>query len=103
MSPMSAPSLAGPRHRALAALVAVAALVLVGVAAAGSVRPPSARDASAPPAGFSAARAFQHVQAIATEPHPVGSAAQDRVRDHLMSTLTGLGLTPEVQDTVSVQ
>lgn len=100
---MSAPSLVGVTHRALAALAAVAALALVGVAAAGSVRPPAARDASAPTGDFSAARAFQHVRAIATEPHPVGSAAQDRVREHLVTTLTGLGLTPEVQDTISIQ
>ena len=100
---MSAPALAGATHRALAAVAAVAVLALAGLGAAWSVRPPAARDTSAPAAEFSAARAFQQVQAIATEPHPVGSAAQDRVRDHLLTTLRGLGLSPEVQDTVSVQ
>ena len=55
-------------------------------------RPPAARDA---PAGeFSAARAFQQVQAIAAEPHVAGSAANDRVREHLLGTLRGLGPEP---------
>src|SRR6185436_3317865 len=94
---------AGAAHRALAALAAVAVLALAGLGAAWSVRPPAARDASAPATEFSAARAFQQVQAIAAEPHPVGSAAQDKVREHLLTTLRGFGLHPEVQDTVSVQ
>jgi hypothetical protein len=100
---MSDPALTGLVKRPLAALAAVAVLALVGLAAIWSVRPPAARDASAPAADFSAARAYQHVEAIATEPHPVGSAAQDRVRDHLVTTLRGLGLSPEVQDTVSIE
>ncbi|MEU4239584.1 M28 family peptidase [Actinoplanes sp. NPDC026619] len=100
---MSAPALAGATHRVPAALAAVAALLAIGAAAIWSVQPPAARNASVPATEFSAARAFDQVKAIATEPHPVGSAAQDRVRDYLLSTLRGLGLTPEVQDTVSVQ
>ncbi|GIM95558.1 M28 family peptidase [Paractinoplanes toevensis] len=100
---MSAPALAGTTHRVPAALAAVAALVAVGAAAIWSVQPPAGRDTTAPAADFSAARAFQQVEAIATEPHPVGSAAQDRVREYLVGTLRGLGLSPEIQDTVSVQ
>ncbi|GAA2619764.1 M28 family peptidase [Paractinoplanes durhamensis] len=100
---MSAPALAAPARRLPAALSAVAALVAIGAAAVWSVQPPAARDTSVPAAEFSAARAFAQVEAIATEPHPVGSAAQDRVREQLLTTLRGLGLTPEVQDTVSVQ
>ena len=103
MSPMRAPALTDPARRALAALAAVAVLALTGFAAVRAVQPPAARDASAPAGEFSAARAFQHVEAIATEPHPVGSPAQQRVLDHLLGTLRGLGLTPEVQDTVSAQ
>ena len=87
----------------LAALVAVALLVLVGVAALASIRPPTARGSGAPADEFSAARAFRQVQTIATEPHVAGSAANDRVREHLITTLRAAGLTPEVQDTVSVQ
>jgi Zn-dependent M28 family amino/carboxypeptidase len=100
---MSAPALAGVTRRVPAALAAVAALVAIGAAAIWSIEPPAARDTSAPAADFSAGRAFAQVEAIATEPHPVGSAAQDRVRNYLLTTLRGLGLSPEVQDTVSVQ
>ena len=100
---MRAPALVDVAHRALAALAAIVVLALVGFAAVRSVQPPAAAGAAAPAGQFSAGRAFQQVQAIATVPHPVGSAAQDRVRDHLVTTLQGLGLSPEVQDTVSAE
>ncbi|WP_127499857.1 M28 family peptidase [Actinoplanes solisilvae] len=100
---MRAPSITDPVHRASAALLAVVVLVLAGLAGVWSVRPPAARPASAPAGEFSAGRAFQQVEAIATRPHPVGSAAQDDVREHLLTTLRGLGLSPEVQDTVSIE
>ncbi|MGX6602941.1 M28 family peptidase [Micromonosporaceae bacterium Da 78-11] len=100
---MRAPTLVDTAHRALAALAAMVILALVGFAAVQSVRPPAARDASAPAGDFSAGRAFAQVEAIATEPHPVGSAANDRVREHLVQTLRGLGLSPEVQDAVTVE
>ncbi|MFC3743313.1 M28 family peptidase [Paractinoplanes deccanensis] len=100
---MRAPALADPARRASAAVIAIVVFVLAGVAAARSVRPPEARPAAAPAGEFSAGRAFQQVEAIATRPHPVGSAAQDEVRERLLTTLRGLGLSPEVQDAVSVQ
>jgi hypothetical protein len=100
---MRTPVIADPPRRALAGLAAVIFLALAGLAAVLSVRPSGARDASAPAGEFSAGRAFQQVQAIATRPHPVGSPAQDAVREHLLTTLRGLGLTPEVQDTVSIE
>ncbi len=92
-----------PRLRALAAAAALVLLVLAGAAATWAIRPPAARGADAPPGEFSAARAFQHVQTIGAEPHVAGSAANDRVRDHLVGALRGLGLAPTVQDTVAVQ
>jgi len=100
---MRAPAVAYTPHRALAALVAVIVLVLVGFAALLAVRPPAARPASAPAGEFSAARAFQQVEAVAARPHPVGSAAQDAAREHLIAALRGMGLSPEVQDTVSTE
>jgi hypothetical protein len=100
---MRAPALVDTAHRALAGLAAIVVLALIGFAAVRSVQPPPAAGASAPAGQFSAGRAFQQVQAIATVPHPVGSAAQDRVRDHLVTTLRGLGLSPQVQDTVSAE
>ena len=94
-------ALARPRPRLLAALVTVLALAAAGVAAAWSIRPPAARDASTPPGEFSAARAFQQVQAMAAVPHPAGSAANDRVREQIVGVLRGLGLDTQVQDTVT--
>src|SRR5690242_18126394 len=98
---MTDPALVTGVRRAIAAAAAVAVLALVGFAAIWSVRPPAAHDAGA--TGFSAKRAFQQVEAIATRPHPVGSPAQDAVHDHLVSVLRGLGLSPQIQDTVSVE
>ncbi|GAB2611232.1 aminopeptidase [Paractinoplanes abujensis] len=100
---MRAPAITDPARRGLAAAVAVVVLILAGVAGLETIRPPAARPASAPESEFSAGRAFQQVQAIARRPHPVGSPANDEVREHLLTTLRGLGLTPEVQDTVSIE
>jgi len=100
---MRAPALTDVTRRTPAALGAVVVLALVVLAAIQAVRPPAARDTSAPAGSFSAGRAFAQVQAIATVPHPVGSAAEDAVRAHLVDTLRGLGLSPEVQDSVSVE
>jgi len=46
--------------------------------------------ANAPASDFSAARALEHVRAIAREPHPMGSGEHDRVRD----SIAGDGLLP---------
>ncbi|GIE86513.1 M28 family peptidase [Actinoplanes regularis] len=92
-----------PARRGFAALAVLAVLALAGFAAVRSILPPPAVPASAPADEFSAERAFQSVRTIAALPHPAGSAANDRVRDYLVETLRGLGLSPQVQDTVSVQ
>lgn len=85
------------------ALASAVALLGVAVAALQSVQPPDALGADAPAAEFSAGRAFAHVRTVGAGPHAAGSAAADAVREHLVSTLRGLGLSPEVQDTVTVQ
>jgi hypothetical protein len=96
-------ALTRPTHRALAALAAIVTLLIVAVAALQPTRPPAAQGVDAPAAEFSAGRAFQQVRAIATEPHAAGSRPADAVREHLLTTLRGLGLDPQVQETVSVQ
>ncbi|BCY05449.1 M28 family peptidase [Actinoplanes sp. L3-i22] len=96
-------ALVRPARRGFAALAVLAVLALAGLTAVRSILPPSAAPVSAPAGEFSAERAFQTVQAIATVPHPAGSAANDRVRDYLVQALTSLGLSPQVQDTVSAQ
>jgi len=61
--------------------------------------PPPVVPNTAPPAEFSASRAFEHLKVIASEPHPTGSPANARVRDYLIHQLQGLELEPQVQRT----
>ena len=72
---------------------ATAALLVVGLltTVAPSPHPPEG------PAEFSIDNAMGHVRSIAAEPHPVGSAADARVREYLLDQLKKLGLEPEVQ------
>lgn len=51
---------------------------------------------------FSADRALVYLNAFATAPHPIGSTEHDRVRDYLVSQLTTLGLSPEIQNATGV-
>jgi hypothetical protein len=57
---------------------------------------PPPRPAGAPVTEFSATRAMADIAAMAPVPHPVGSAADARVRDHLVTRMTALGLSPRV-------
>jgi hypothetical protein len=62
-------------------------------------RPPSVIPADAPAAEFSAARAAEHLKYIAAEKHPIGSPANERVRDYLAGQLEALGVEPVIQRT----
>ena len=75
----------------------VGLLLLAGLAA-WLVRPPRPVPATAPAPEFSAYRALRDVAAVASQPHPLGSAAQAQVRDYLLSRCRDLGLNPSVQD-----
>jgi len=75
----------------------VGLLLLAGLAA-WLVRPPRPVPATAPAAEFSAYRALRDVAAVASQPHPLGSAAQAQVRDYLLSRCHELGLAATVQD-----
>lgn len=77
-----------------------AALGTVAVAAARPRGPRPAGD-EAGAAGFSTARAEQHLYAIATRPRPSGSPAAADTRDYLGKELADLGFQVEVQETVS--
>ncbi|MEP6560948.1 MAG: M28 family peptidase, partial [Nakamurella sp.] len=79
------------------ALLAMAGLVVVSIA---TVSLPSPVVSTAPADQFSAERAFQHVERIASAVHSTGSPAADDVREHIVSTLTGLGLPTRVQDDI---
>jgi hypothetical protein len=78
-----------------AAMLVVLVAIIVGAYAART--PPAPRPASSPVDAFSAERAFKHVEQVAAVPHPVGSAANARVRDYLLAELRDLGLQPKVQ------
>lgn len=84
----------------LSGLIALAVLVGLAALSLWSIMPPAPRPADAPPLQFSAARAFAHDERIAARTHVAGSPANDVVRDYLVTTLRGLGLHTEVQDTV---
>lgn len=64
--------------------------------------PPKPEPADTPPADFSAARALKHIQAIATRPHPLGSAESAAVREYISGELRALGLDPQVQTAAAV-
>ena len=68
-----------------AGVVAVAPLVATGV------------EQERGPTGFSADKALAHIDRIAEQPHPIGSAANQDVRDYVADELRGLGLEPEFQ------
>ena len=86
--------------RPLLSALALPAICAFFIAIAGWTPPPA--PVSAPPTTFSAERALAHVRVISERPHPSGSADHGRVRAHLMSTLAGLGLQPEIQETTGL-
>ncbi len=63
------------------------------------VRPPAPKPANAPANQFSAERAINVLGQLldGDTPHPVGSAADDLVRSHILTELTRLGYDPQVQ------
>lgn len=78
-----------------AAAAALAALAWIAL----QVPPlPPAAPATAPAAGFSATRAFAHVQALARAPRPIASAANAQAREYIIERVRGLGLEPSVQE-----
>jgi hypothetical protein len=81
----------------------ILALGLGALLAASQERLPSPRPADAPAAEFSADRAMADVQSIARAPHPLGSAENKRVRDHVARRMAQLGLSPQVRTVVAVQ
>lgn len=56
-------------------------------------KPPVELDTDA----FSVTRAFDHIERIAQEPRPIGSPANQRAREYIVTQLKMLGLEPDVQ------
>jgi Peptidase family M28 len=61
--------------------------------------PPHAVASSAPAGEFSSGRAMKQLEAIAQQPHPIGSSAHQEVRDYILKELSAQGLSPEIQET----
>ncbi|MGY1803939.1 M20/M25/M40 family metallo-hydrolase [Blastococcus sp. SYSU D00922] len=80
----------------------VVVVLLIGLAgwSALALSPPGPAPADAPPAEFSATRAFAHVEQVAADMHVTGGAAGADVVDGLVDTLTGMGLDTRVQSAV---
>ena len=80
--------------------VALVLLALVLVLAHVRTRPPAPKPADASMQEFSAARAREILKTLLGDgaPHPVGSAANARVRERIVSHLRWLGYTPEVRE-----
>src|SRR2546423_5843841 len=83
-----------PLYRLLT-LIGIAALVWLGL---DQLRPPP-WTYPVPPNEFSCQLAMARVQAIAYEPHPIGSKSNDETRDFLLNELRMIGLSPVVQTT----
>lgn len=79
-------------------LLALICALVAGLALAwASQRTPPVLGADAPAGVFSATRAMADVRQIASTPHPIGSVRNAEVRDHIVSRMTALGLTPQVR------
>jgi Peptidase family M28 len=82
----------------LALMLALFALALALVAE--RHRAPAPRPAGAPAAEFSAGRAREVLRQLVGDgrPHPVGSAADERVRQRIAGILGGLGYQPRIEE-----
>ena len=83
-----------PHTRCSRWISAVAWCVVLASVAFGSYSlvPPQAATADAPEQAFSANRAMRHIDVIARQPHPMGTAAIEEVRTYLSSEIDKLGL-----------
>lgn len=78
---------------------AVIGAALLSLITATALRPSAPLGADAPPGVFSAGRAFASLTALLGDgaPHPIGSAANAKVRAAIGAQLTSLGYTVELQ------
>lgn len=83
--------------------LAVFPLVLIGTVILSllHIQPPPAASASIDLKEFSSARALEYVRAITAKPHPVGTSANEEVREYLLRQFQSLGLEPQIQKTTS--
>jgi len=89
------------RRRLLAGVIVLVALAGLVMASLAAVAPPAPVAGDAPADSFSATRAYWHVERVGSQQHVTGSPAAADVRHYIVSTLTGFGLQPQIQDTIS--
>ncbi len=80
-----------------ATFLVFAVLVVVTAVTVLQTLPPFPLPANAPASEFSAERALNHIRAIAQQPHPTGSAANDAVRAYILDQLKSLGIETDTQ------
>jgi hypothetical protein len=90
------PGLSAGSIRLLGALLFVSAFVSLSIYRQNL---PSTRPVTAPLTTFSSGRAMKHLEAIARQPHPIGSSEHDVVLNYIVRELTALGANPSVQST----
>jgi hypothetical protein len=61
------------------------------------LKPPAASPINSAAIEFSSARAMKHLEVIAKNPRPLGSAGHDEARDYIVKVLTDLDLKPTIQ------
>ena len=83
-------------------LFAWCSITLLAVLAIGELKPQKPIGATAPAGEFSAERAMFHVRTIARIPHPIGSAANETVKQYLIAQLSNLGLNPQVFSAIGI-
>lgn len=97
-----APSVHQRRLVRWCSIAGLVALVLVGIGSALSALPQEPRPADVPADEFSAARAMDHVEAIADAPRPVGSDNHAEARGYIIEQLESWGISAEVQRAVGI-
>lgn len=84
-------------------LVVLAAVASAALEIKHAMSPTHVAGAALPPGAFSAARAMKHVEVLAKNPHPIGSAAHDEVRDYLVAQLKLPDVDVQAQDAIVTQ
>jgi len=79
-------------------------LVAIGLVflAVFAVRAPNPEPATAPVSDFSAERAMVHVRALASKPHPIGSAANEAAGKYLLEQLSALGFQTQLFEATGI-
>jgi len=83
-------------YNRLAVVVSWVALLLGGALGVASLVPP-APPVNSNPSDFSVVPALDDIKRIAREPRPIGSSANQIVRDDIIAQLRQLGLEPQIQ------